>query len=197
MTRAGLDKAAVVAAAAAIADRDGADRLTLALLADELGVRAPSLYSHVEGLDGLRRDLLVYYLHMVAERLRRAGVGVARRDAVVTLAKEYCAFWVEHPGAFGLPVQRMLTDPEVDRAMADAASPLLQVLRNYGLDRQERGHWLRIIWTAAYGYALVRATGQMTIPADPDESFQIMVDAFADAIAVRASAAANMTEYTA
>src|SRR2546421_12517239 len=114
MPRVGLEKLTVVAAASAIADRDGSDRLTLAALAEKLGVRAPSLYSHIEGLEGLRRDLVVYYMRMLAERLRRVGVGVAGREAVVTLAETYAAFFVEHPGAFGLPVQRMRGDAEVD-----------------------------------------------------------------------------------
>ena len=47
MPRAGLSTAAVVAAAAEIADSEGLDRLTLARIAATAGVRTPSLYNHV------------------------------------------------------------------------------------------------------------------------------------------------------
>ena len=55
--RAGLDSAAVVRAAADLADAKGIDALTLGEVAARLGVRTPSLYNHIAGLDGLRRDL--------------------------------------------------------------------------------------------------------------------------------------------
>src|SRR5215472_13481724 len=58
--RAGLDTATVVRAAAELADASGLDSLTLAGLAEHLGVRVPSLYNHVEGLPGLRRSLALY-----------------------------------------------------------------------------------------------------------------------------------------
>src|SRR6185437_527132 len=48
IARAGLSTAAVVAAAAEIADAEGLDRLTLARVAAAAGVRTPSLYNHVE-----------------------------------------------------------------------------------------------------------------------------------------------------
>ena len=55
--KAGIDHQAVVATATRIADERGLDALTLATVAAELGIRSPSLYAHVEGLDGLTRLL--------------------------------------------------------------------------------------------------------------------------------------------
>ena len=50
-------------AAAALADEGGAgEELSLARLAERLGVRKPSLYNHVEGLSGLRRELALMAL---------------------------------------------------------------------------------------------------------------------------------------
>lgn len=194
MARTGLEKAAVVAAAAEIADRQGGDHLTLAVLAEKLGVRPPSLYSHVHGLEGLRRDLVVYYQRLLSDRLRWVAVGVAGRDAVVALAEAYVGFFLEHPGTFGLPVQRYRRDPEVEAAMDDSAVPLLVVLRSYGLGRRERAHWLRVIWTACYGFALVRSAGMMVIDANPDESFRLMISAFADALDARVRALVTGSE---
>lgn len=57
MPRRGLDTAAIVTAAAEIADAQGVDAVTLARVADRLGVRAPSLYVHLTGLGELRRLL--------------------------------------------------------------------------------------------------------------------------------------------
>ena len=57
MPRAGLTPDSVLDAAARIADADGLPAVTLARLAAELGVRPPSLYKHVDGLDAIHRGL--------------------------------------------------------------------------------------------------------------------------------------------
>ena len=60
--RAGLSRAAVVELGAQVADETGADRLTLAGVAARAGVRLPSLYKHVGGLDDLQRGVAVQAL---------------------------------------------------------------------------------------------------------------------------------------
>ena len=75
MPRAGLDSDAVVAAAAALADAEGLERLTLARLAQQLGVRSPSLYAHVDGLEDLRTRLAI----RGARQLRGRAAGGRRR----------------------------------------------------------------------------------------------------------------------
>jgi len=50
MPRANLSQAAVVDAAARLADRDGAAAVTVSSVAREVGVKPASLYEHVDGL---------------------------------------------------------------------------------------------------------------------------------------------------
>ena len=72
--RAGLDTAAVVRAGAALADEEGLSGLTFAHLAERLGVRTPSLYNHVAGLDGLRRELAMLGGRELGTQLARAAI---------------------------------------------------------------------------------------------------------------------------
>jgi hypothetical protein len=55
-----LDLEAVIEAAAEIADQFGAQEVTLANLAKRLNIRPPSLYNHVDGLPGLRKELAIF-----------------------------------------------------------------------------------------------------------------------------------------
>src|SRR4051812_50226135 len=59
MPRAGLTRARVASVAAEVADEVGLERLTLAAVAQRLGVSGPALYKHVAGLDALQRDVAV------------------------------------------------------------------------------------------------------------------------------------------
>ncbi len=55
MPRAGLTTLRVVQEAEEVADEVGLANLTLAAIAPRLGVRIPSLYKHVGGMDDLQR----------------------------------------------------------------------------------------------------------------------------------------------
>ena len=72
----------VVDEAACCADRVGLDRLTLAAVAQQLGVALPSLYKHVRGLDGLQRELALRGIGEITEAMRSAAVGRSGADAL-------------------------------------------------------------------------------------------------------------------
>ena len=76
----------VVAEAAALADERGIQALSLAPLAERLGVRVPSLYKHVGGLDDLHRRLALAGLRDLADELGAATVGRSGRDALLACA---------------------------------------------------------------------------------------------------------------
>ena len=86
MPRVGLTKAAVVDAAAELVDATGRE-VTLAELASHLGIRAPSLYNHVEGQEGLRRELALRSLREMGRRVGRAAAGRAGDEAVTAVAE--------------------------------------------------------------------------------------------------------------
>ena len=98
MPRAGLDADAVVGAAAALADAEGLEGLTLARLASGLGVRAPSLYAHVGGLDDLKRRLGARGARDLAAALGSAAAGRAGRDALAAGAAASRDYARAHPG---------------------------------------------------------------------------------------------------
>ena len=92
MPRAGLNEAVVIAEAERIADEVGLGHLTMAAVAERLGVRQPSLYKHVANMADLQRSLALRAKWDLAGTLGRAAVGRARGDAVLSIAHAYRAF---------------------------------------------------------------------------------------------------------
>ncbi len=88
--------------AARLVDEVGRERLTLSELAKRLGVAPPSLYKHVDGLEGLERLLAVRVLREVGDAMRRACTGKAAADAVSALATAYRAYALGPPGPLRL-----------------------------------------------------------------------------------------------
>jgi len=179
--RAGLDRAAVVEAAASLADEEGLDGLSLARLAERLGVRAPSVYNHVAGLEGVRRGLAVLGTRELGERLRRAAVGKAGDEALEAIAEAYRTFVKERPGLYAatLPASRLrepAADPELQAAEQEALEPVLVVLASsYGLEGEEALHATRCLRAAVHGFATLEVAGGFGLVLDTDESFRRLV----------------------
>jgi AcrR family transcriptional regulator len=177
MARAGLDTEAVVAAAAQLADADGLEAVTLARLAGTLGVRSPSLYAHVDGLDDLRRRLATRGARELAAQLQRAVAGRSRGDALSAMADSYRAYARAHPGTYAA-LQRAPAqgDDEGIRAAAGVVEVVLAVLRGYGLEGDEAIHATRIIRAALHGFVTLETGGGFGIPLALDDSYAHLVD---------------------
>jgi AcrR family transcriptional regulator len=173
MARAGLDPAAVVAAAAEIADRDGLDRLTLTKLATGLGVRPPSLYAHVGGLDDLRERLGVLAADDLADALAPAAAGRARGEALRAVGRAYREWARTHPGLYAsLQPARARREPAVERVL----ELVLAVLHGYGLDDEEAIHAARSLRAALHGWVMLESVGGFGVPVDRDASFEWLLD---------------------
>lgn len=179
--RAGLNRTAVVEAAAALADEEGFEGLSLTRLAERLRVRAPSVYNHVAGLEGVRRGLALLGTRELGERLWRAAVGKAGDEALEAIAEAYRTFVKERPGLYAatLPASRLresAADPELQAAEQEALEPVLVVLSSsYGLENEEALHATRCLRAAVHGFATLEAAGGFGLALDTDESFRRLV----------------------
>ena len=178
MPRAGLDRARVVAAAASLADERGLAQLSLAAVAQELGVRTPSLYNHVASLDGLQHEVCLLALEELAGRLSAAAVGRSEAGALHALASAYRAYALEHPGRYAAT----LRSPAQDEALAGASARVLGVvtdaLRGYGLEGDDEVDAVRALRAALHGWVSLEQAGGFGLPRDVEQSFRRMLDRF-------------------
>lgn len=170
MPRAGLDADAVVTAAAQLADSEGLEALTLARLAGRLGVRAPSLYVHVDGVEDLRRRIAERGARELRAALQDAAAGRARVEALTAVAATYRAYAREHPGTY-TALQREAGSDESAR-LVDA---VLAVLRGYELAGDDAIHAARIVRAALHGFVELEVAGGFRIPLELDETFERLV----------------------
>jgi AcrR family transcriptional regulator len=177
---AGLDREALVVAAAAVVDRHGASALTLADLARRLGVRTQSLYSHIASMDDLQRELALLGVRRLGEELRTSAIGRSGRDALRAIGYCYRRFATEHTGLYLMTVRAPGDDQELREANFRCAETLTIVLESYGLTGDDNVHFYRAFWSAIHGFVLIEATGVMAQPVDTDTSFDRMVEVFTD-----------------
>lgn len=181
MPRAGLDPTAVVAAGAALADEVGLSRLTMALLAERVGVRTPSLYKHVGGQDDLIRRIAALALSETADAVGAAVQGYAGRDALAAAARAFRAFVLEHPGRYAATIGVEPSGPDdplatTGRRLLDA---FMAVLHGYDIAESDVNHALRMLRGLCHGFATLQAANAFQWSTDVDESFEWLIT-FAD-----------------
>jgi AcrR family transcriptional regulator len=178
MPRAGLDTDAVVAAAARLADAEGFESLTLARIAAELGVRSPSLYAHVDGLDDVRRRLGARGAAELADALSRAIEGRAGFDALHAVAHAYREYARSHPGSYAASQRSrdLQDDPDADAANRAAVRVALAALRGYELEGADAVHAVRMLRVALHGFATLETEGGFAMALSPDETFEQLIE---------------------
>lgn len=176
MARAGLDLDGVLQAAIKIADSQGLESLTIAKLALVLGVKAPSLYNHIESLNKVKDDLTTQGLLMLLDRSRDAMAGVAGRDALDALGHSQRQFAKDHPGLWAATQSPVAGWNEASQKAADAYLTLaLAVLRGYGATGDAAIHAIRVIRASLRGFIDLELGGGYGLPQDLDVSFSTLL----------------------
>jgi AcrR family transcriptional regulator len=165
--------------AARFSDEQGFDALTLASLAKRLGVAAPSLYKHVDGLAGLRREVALMGAAELADVLREAAVGLAGPQALRAVAEAYRGYAHTHPGRYAALQQAPRADDEEGQRVAQGpVSVLVAVLRGCGIADDQMVHAIRALRSALHGFVHLEANGGFGLPEDVDETYRLLVEGF-------------------
>ncbi|WES64446.1 TetR-like C-terminal domain-containing protein [Microbacter sp. GSS18] len=154
-----------------IADDLGWDALTLAAVADRLGVRVPSLYKHVASLDALRHAVAVDAAGALADALTAATVGVAGPHALARLCAAYRAYALEHPGRYAATQRASASNPGADRTLVVVNA----VLAGYGITGTDAVDAARAVRSALHGFTALESTAGFGLPRDVDRSFARLV----------------------
>lgn len=182
MPRAGLNTDQVVAAGAALADEIGFSALSLARLADRLGVRPPALYKHVDSLADLHRRIATLAMTELADEFRDALQGQAGADALAALFTTLRRYVERHPGRYTATIGAEFhgdDDPLLAAALR-VINSIRAVLSGYGIGPDDLDHAIRTLRCTLHGFAVLQAGNGFQWSNDLDDSFAWMID-FADA----------------
>ncbi len=185
----GVDLAQVVDAAAEVADASGLDGLTMAAVAATLGVQSPSLYSHVDGLAGLRRALAMEAARRLGSAIADATRGREGVDALRAIAHAYRAFAHGHPSLYAamLPVPQM-GDQEGYAVFVAPVRIMAEVLAGLGLPPAEAVGAIRSVRSALHGFVTLEAGGGFGLPDDVDDSFDVLIEVVVAGVLARSRA---------
>jgi len=173
LARAGLTTESVISEAALLIDERGLDGLSLAVLAEKLGVRVPSLYKHVDGLPALRRGVTLAAKKSLSEALGDAALGRSRDDALTAIAIAYRAWALAHPGQYPMAMQAPHPEKSDDIAVSTAlVDVVFRVLAGYGLEGDDAVDATRFLRASLHGFVSLETGGGFALPVDLERSYQ-------------------------
>lgn len=189
----GLNRARVVEAAAALADADGLDTLSLTRLAASLGVTQPALYNHVRSAADCVAQVGVTAREELADRIRTAARGRQHDAAVTAAAVAWRRYARRHPGRYTAADRKPATDADAARAADRVHQALVRVVATYGLAGETAERLAGALQGALRGLAaLEREHGDVRwLDAASDELLTLLMTACRAAAAELAVPATN------
>lgn len=179
MPRAGLTRERVAEEAAVMADEVGLSTLTLAALADRLGVRQPSLYKHIDSMAGLHRDIAVRAKRDLGAVLTRASVGRSGADAISSMSHAYRDWARAHPARYEASnLMPAPGDVEDEAVSLEAVQLIADVLAAYNLEGDDAIDAIRAFRSTLHGFVSLETSGSFAMSADVDRSFDRLVSGF-------------------
>jgi AcrR family transcriptional regulator len=164
--------AEATAAARAILERDGEAALTMRAVADQLGIRAPSLYKHVAGKAAIELALIEAALAEMGEALRAALARPGRRGPVAALLAAYRRHALAHRNVYRLATAGPLRRNDLTPGLEDwAGEPFLTVT---GGDE----HRARALWALAHGLVVLELDERFPPGADLERAWSEGAAAF-------------------
>ena len=162
----------IVCAGRQIVEADGLEQLTMARVADAVGVRAPSLYKHVRDRGDLIRLIGNAAVAELGARLSDAAASDDARQNLRAMAHAHRAFAHQYPETYRMMWSRLpehwRVDPELN---ARASEPVLRATAAL-VGEAESLEAARTFVAWAQGFVSMELAGAFRLGGDVDAAFE-------------------------
>ncbi len=177
MPRTGLSKEEITEKAAALANEKGLSYLSVTTLADFLGIKKPSLYNHMNTIDDIRRNIMIYGWRTVSEELTSGICSEEPKENLMEYGRRFYKFAMDNPGVF----EAMLWyNNYSDETLLSAAECLYTFFfnqtDNLGIDHEVANHLLRTYRAFLEGFIMLQIHNSLGNPISIDESFRVSMN---------------------
>jgi AcrR family transcriptional regulator len=163
----------IVRAARAIVEREGAGGLSMQAVANEVGVRAPSLYKRFADRAALLAAVELETLATLGRMLERAASTGTPASDIDAMARAYRRFAKRHPRLYEMLFGAKAPKGEAaDRARAEAARPLIERVAQL-VGEQRALASARVLTAFVHGFVSMENAGAFRLGEGVDEAFEL------------------------
>lgn len=177
MTRAGIDKETIIRSAAQLVNQAGMEQITMKMLADNLGVKPPSLYNHISGLEELKKQLMIFGWTQAKEKLLLSLAGVSGYDAIKAMCYAFYDYATENTGLFEVMLwYNKFQNEEASEATAELLAVIFRITRSLDIPDNYCFHLIRTFRGFLEGFFLLVNNGSFGHPLPITDSFELSVN---------------------
>jgi AcrR family transcriptional regulator len=167
----------IIHTAHALLETHGYEAVSLAKLAAELGIRAPSLYKHLADKNALIREVNT----LTCQHLTRAIEDVQADtpyQQLTAMAETYRTYALAHPATYALAFDTVLPDAQPDPAVLEAMARPLQAVFARGVGEAASLAALRGAWALLHGFVVLEMGAQFRRAGAVEPAFRQAFDAY-------------------
>lgn len=177
MTRVGMDKDIIISKAVELVNKVGIEHITLKMLADNLGVKSPSLYNHINGLDDLKEQLMIYGWKQTEQRILHTVIGMSGYDAIRAMCYAFYDYATENPGVFDVMLwYNKFQSDEMEMATSELLSIIFKITKSLNLPDDYCFHLIRTFRGFLEGFFLLVNNGSFGHALPIMTSFDISIN---------------------
>ena len=174
-----LDKHIIVVRTAGLANEIGFDNINLNVIADAFGVQTSFLYKYVQGLDDLKKSLMLYGWKQLEAQLLMAIVGLRGYDALRAMCYAFYEYATGNLGVFNVMLwYNKFQDEETLDATKHLFSVVFKIMETLNVPEETINHLIRTFRGFLEGYVLLVNNGAFGNPLSVRESFNLSVEVF-------------------
>ncbi len=180
-----LNAEQVIAAAERIVDDGGPQALTMAAIAQAVGVKGPSLYSHVAGLDAIRAQVQARSMAALSSELQDAAMGRSGGDALRAMCRSFRVFALSQPNRYLAMIQAPVDRQLLQEAAIGADRAVRAALRSFDLTEDETFGAEVTLFATAHGFVSLEVGGVFVgglAAADADRLYDEAIERFVAAL---------------
>jgi AcrR family transcriptional regulator len=159
----------IINCARRILETEGRDALTMRRLADEIGIRAPSLYKHFPDKRAVEIALIEIGFLESAE-VYEAEIAIEdERSPLQRIAVAYRRYALAHPHLYRLMTEEPLPRERLQPGVEDrGAEPLMRIVPDPDL--------ARAVWAFAHGMTILELNDRFPPDADLDAAWEVGIN---------------------
>lgn len=172
-----INKEKVIQTTVQLVDKEGLNNLSLKLVADNLGIRTPSLYNHISNLDDLLREVAHKGMSEMNNLMTQAAIGKIGANAIKSLCCAYFEYMIEHPGVYEtIQWATWHGNSETTELFNNYKAILTKLIYSCNLQKEKTNEILDLLIGIIHGYTTMNLGKAISKPAETTNELIIAID---------------------
>lgn len=177
MPRTGLSKDDITEVAVKLANENGLYYLSITTLAEALGIKKPSLYNHMNSIDDVLRDIMIYGWKKVSIELVEGLKNENPMENLKNYGNRFYEYTISNPGVFEAMLwYNKYKDAELEEATEGVYAFFFEQTDRLNIGREKANHLLRTYRAFLEGFIMLVIHNAFGNPISIKESFDISLN---------------------